>query len=207
MALLIAEPTAAPTMTSPKVGGGATTTAGPYPKPPITGDAAITGGAATTGGGATTVVLLMTVVLLIVRGGGGAGLLEGALPPMRPPDFAAWASEMGAKVTTRAARMERQAPPRRSGDGDSTSSANSGCEGVLVTSKLAPEARNDVAVAPRGAVVRPVKAGANSGAQATPAKRMTAKLLRQCIVRLRRDAARSWGEVSVTPGPLRAFCP
>mmetsp|Transcript_63971 Transcript_63971/g.103461 ORF Transcript_63971/g.103461 Transcript_63971/m.103461 type:complete len:103 (-) Transcript_63971:219-527(-) len=101
----------------------------------------MTGGGATitVGGAWITVVLLMMVVLLVdmAAGGGGAGLAgagflaDGAVFPMRPPPFAACASSIGTTVSTRAAKIDKAAPPNLSGDDADgfTSAATSGDEG------------------------------------------------------------------------------
>ena len=112
MALLMALPTTVPTTTSPKVGGAATTT-GAGAKP--TG-AATTGGA-TGAGGATIVVLLITVVLVVLLAAGargGAFRATPAVPPMRPPERAAWASKgtsSKAKAATSELGLEKRGRP------------------------------------------------------------------------------------------------
>jgi len=123
MVELIAELTAAPTMTSPSVGGGGATNIGATMTG--AGAATITGGG---GGGATTVVRLMTVVLLTTLGAAArdaegfsfVSRLEGAELPMRPPVRVAWASATGAKATSSAARREAPALARRSGSGEAS---------------------------------------------------------------------------------------
>merc|ERR550532_1496794 len=108
-------------MMSPMVGGGATITgATAIPKGEnIGGGATITGG----GGGGTTTVFCTTVVLLITVGGSiarraaGGGFRcscrDGAELPIRPPVFAACASDAGAKTTSKAASTDNAALPTR----------------------------------------------------------------------------------------------